>query len=269
MPRVFAAATLVIVAAVAGSAQSRSGRSVRPDGCDGSWSFDDDRVSRCEIRETTMPGFNPIDVDAGRNGGIRVRGSDRGDVFVRSRIVASGATDADARRVLGGVRVTASGGLLRAEGPATNENENWAVSFDLEVPRTAMLTLNTNNGGVRIEDFHGVAEFHARNGGITLANVGGDIHGETTNGGVTVDLEGDHWDGTGLDVRTRNGGIRLSLPANFSAQLETGTTHGRVSIDFPVQVSGTIGRLLTTTLGSGGPRLRAITTNGGVVIRQK
>jgi len=269
MPRALAAALMTILAAAIGTAQPRTSPAARPDTWCENASSDDDRVTRCEVREATIPGFNQIDVDAGRNGGIRVHGSDRGDVLVRSRIVASGATDADAQRLLGAVRVTTSGAVVRAEGPAAAQNEHWSVSFDLEVPRNAMLTLRTNNGGVRIDEFRGIAEFHARNGGISLVHVGGDIRGETTNGGVTVDLDGDHWDGPGLDVRTHNGGIKLSLPPHYSAQLETGTEHGRVSIDFPVQVSGTIGRRLATTLGSGGAPLRAITTNGGIVIRQK
>ena len=91
----------------------------------------------------------------------------------------------------------------------------------------------------------------------------------TTNGGVNVDVSGDHWDGSGLDVETRNGGIRLNLPRGFSAELEAGTTRGSVSIDFPVNVQGRIGRHLETTIGSGGPKLRAITVNGGVSIRQR
>src|SRR5262249_62371616 len=97
-----------------------------------------------------------------------------------------------------------------------------------------------------------------------------DIRGETTNGGLTVDLSGDRWDGAGLDVETKNGGIRMSLPEHYSAALETQTTNGRVSINFPVTVSGRIDtRQLQTTLGAGGARIRAITTNGGVRIERK
>ncbi|PYQ81252.1 MAG: hypothetical protein DMG01_04450 [Acidobacteria bacterium] len=112
-------------------------------------------------------------------------------------------------------------------------------------------------------------KFTARNGGVTLNNVGGDLRGETTNGGVTIDLRGDHWDGAGLDVETRNGGIRMTMPANYSAQLETGTTNGRINVDFPITVQGALGRQLTTILGAGGARIRAITTNGGVSIRRQ
>jgi len=228
-----------------------------------------DRARHCEIREDTISGANPLDVDAGHNGGIRVRGWDRGDVLIRTRIEASADNDADARRLVSGVRVDTGGGRIRADGPETRDHENWNVSFEINVPRTAMLTLNTNNGGISIDDFRGTATFHAHNGGLSLTNVGGDLRGETTNGGVNVSVAGDHWDGTGLDVETRNGGIMLNVPKGFSAELEAGTSQGRISIDFPITVTGTIGRHLQTTLGSGGPRVRAITTNGGVTIRQR
>jgi hypothetical protein len=232
-------------------------------------SSDRDRARHCEVREDTIGGANPLDVDAGRNGGIRVRGWDRGDVLVRTRIEASAETDADARRLVSGVRVDTGGGRIRADGPETRDRESWNVSFEINVPRTAMLTLNTSNGGISIDDFRGTATFHAHNGGLSLTNVGGDLRGETTNGGISVSVAGDHWDGSGLDVETRNGGITLNVPKGFSAELEAGTTQGRISIDFPVTVSGTFGRHLQTTLGSGGPKVRAITTNGGVTIRQR
>jgi hypothetical protein len=270
MLRTLLVTTAVAVAMVAaGSAQSRNRDAARTadTGCNDY--RNDDRASFCEVREATIGGANPLDIDAGRNGGIRVRGWDRGDVLVRTRIMASADTDADARRLASSVRIDTLGGRVRADGPDVNGDEHWSVSFDLQVPRTAMLTLNTQNGGISIADFRGSAQFHARNGGLSLIDVGGDLRGDTTNGGVTVDLAGDHWDGSGLDVETRNGGIRLTLPKGYSGELETGTTRGGLNIDFPINVQGTLGRHLTTTLGSGGPKVRAITTNGGVTIRER
>jgi len=263
-----AAALVAAGSAQTGRDSTRDTRRSSPLSCsDGN--YDNDRAVHCEIREDTIGGANPLDVDAGRNGGIRVRGWDRGDVQVRSRIQANANTDADARRIVAGVRIDTAGGRIRAEGPDTNGDASWSVSFEISVPRTAMLTLTTNNGGISIDEFRGSAKFHARNGGLTLNNVGGDIRGETTNGGVTVDLSGDHWDGAGLDVETRNGGIRMTLPKGFSAELEAGTTHGGISVDFPVTVQGRIRSHLETTIGAGGPKLRAMTTNGGVTIRQR
>jgi DUF4097 and DUF4098 domain-containing protein YvlB len=221
------------------------------------------------VREETIPAVNPLAIDARPNGGIRVRGWDRNDALVRSRIVASADTEADARRIVSSVRIVTASGDVHAEGPDRSRGEQWHVSFELQVPRAAMVTLTTTNGGISVEDYRGAATFHVKNGGVTLSNVGGDIRGETTNGGVRVELAGDRWDGTGLDVQTHNGGIRITMPKDYSAALEVGTTHGRVSIDVPVTVQGTIGRHLDTVLGSGGAKIRATTTNGGVSIRQK
>jgi hypothetical protein len=265
----FAAALTAAVLGVAVSAQTRRG-SNRSTSCNDFGNSD--RRSHCEVREETIPGggVNPLDVDAGKNGGIRVRGWDRADVHVRATVSAWADTDAEARQIVSGVRIVTGGGTIHPEGPdTTGRDSSWAVSFELDVPRTAMLTLNAHNGGISIDDFQGAAKFHAVNGGVTLRNVSGDIRGETVNGGLTIDLTGDHWNGAGLDVETRNGGIRMTLPEQYSASLETETTNGRINIDFPVTVQGRVTRSLTTTLGAGGAKLRAVTTNGGVTIRKQ
>jgi DUF4097 and DUF4098 domain-containing protein YvlB len=270
MPRaLLIAATLATVLTATGAAQTRDRGRGRSDTTTCADYGGSDRASYCEVREETIGGANPLDVNAGQNGGIRIHGWDRGDVRVRARIVGYADTDAEARRVVSGIRIDTAGGSVSATGPDGDRDSRWSVTFDLQVPRTALLTLTTHNGGIGIDGFRGTAKFQAENGGVTLRDVSGDIRGGTTNGGVTVDLTGDHWDGTGLDVETRNGGIRLNLPENYSADLETSTTNGRLNVDFPITVPGTIGRSLATTLGAGGAKLRAITTNGGVSIRRR
>ena len=93
--------------------------------------------------------------------------------------------------------------------------------------------------------------------------------GETTNGGVTVDVIGDHWDGTGLDVQTRNGGIRLTSAERLLRRARNRHDPWRHQHRLPDHDSGTNPQPSDTTLGSGGPKLRAMTTNGGVTIRQR
>jgi len=231
---------------------------------------DGDGATSCDVREAAIGAAGTIAIDAGRNGGITVRGWDRGDAMVRARVVAHAETAAEARRIASEVRLDTSAGV-RADGPAPSGDgdQGWSVSYEVSVPRNAMLTLAANNGGIVIEGFGGTATFHTRNGGISLRDVSGDIKGETTNGGVNVDLGGDRWDGAGLDVTTRNGGINIRMPEHYSAELEVGTTHGRLNIGVPITVQGSIGRSLTTVLGAGGARLRAVTTNGGVSVRPR
>lgn len=70
-------------------------------------------------------------------------------------------------------------------------------------------------------------------------------------------------------MRTSNGGVTLDIPQGYNAELETGTVNGGMEIDFPVTVQGRINRRIRTTLGRGGASIRAVTTNGGVKIRER
>ncbi len=263
MLRILGCSTLLLLfAAFAANAQTR----LEAMECDDGWS---DRARHCEIREETLAGGNPLDVDASPNGGIRVRGWDRSDVVLRTRISASADTEDEARRTVSQVRIETGGGEVRARGPQRGDDSHWSVSYELNVPQASRLTLRTLNGGISVHDLHGTVTFRATNGGVRLENVGGEFRGETSNGGVNVDLNGDRWDGTGLDVETHNGGVNLTIPSNYSAELETGTTNGRLRVDFPITVQGLLNKQIHTTIGGGGPRIRAITTNGGVVIRRR
>jgi hypothetical protein len=221
------------------------------------------------VREESLSGVRQLDVDTGGTGGIHVRGANRGDVRLRARILAYARTDADARDLVDQSRLTTSGGRIRVDTPRPREDENVAVSFELEIPRDADIVLNTRNGGIRVEEFRGRADARTVNGGLSFTEVGGDIRGETVNGGISIALEGSRWEGAGLDVKTRNGGVSMRMPSDYSAELDASTVNGGIAIDFPIVVQGRLSRLnrsISTTLGSGGAPLRVRTTNGGVRI---
>src|SRR4051812_26825392 len=115
----FAIALLGAVCTVAVSAQSRNRTGSAGGGCDDY--YNSDRPSFCEVREETIAtgAVNPLDVDAGQNGGIRVRGWDRSEVHMRARVSASADTDAEARQVVAGVRIVTGGRGTHAERPAS------------------------------------------------------------------------------------------------------------------------------------------------------
>lgn len=232
---------------------------------------DDARRGFCEVREYTVPAAGAtMTVDASPNGGISVDGASRGDILVRARVVGTAATDEEARAIAARVQIVATADRVTADGPRNlGRREGWHVSYRLDVPIRTPLSLQTTNGGIAIDNVNSRVEFRTVNGGVKLSRMGGDVAGRTTNGGVNVDLEGATWEGAGLDVQTSNGGVHLSIPAQYSAHLETGTTNGSLKIDFPVTVQGTIGRSFSTDLGGGGPTLRVNTSNGGVKITRK
>jgi hypothetical protein len=253
------------------SAQGRR-RGAFGDDCNQQWSSRRERV--CETRTYTMPGGAPLDVDAGPNGGVLVRAANRADVSVEARIVTDAGSEAEARARAAEVQVTASGGRVTATGPQRSDDGSWSVSFLIEVPQATPVTLSARNGPVALEDYTGQARLHAVNGPLRLVNVGGDIKGETTNGPVTVELEGIGWQGTGLDVETRNGPVRMRVPEDYSAQLELSTVNGPIAVShpgIPQPVFTRRGRRqpsgpFRATLGGGGPLVRATTVNGPVSV---
>jgi hypothetical protein len=233
--------------------------------CDEEWGrSESDRV--CFTLTGDFPNQSRLTVDAGLNGGVSVEGWSGERVEVRARVWANAGDETRAREIANQVRPRMEDGRLSADGPRTERREHWGVSWAVMVPYATDLDLETHNGGIAVTDVTGRIRFEALNGGVDLTGVGGDVAGRTTNGGLHIELDGNNWDGERLDVETTNGGVTLRIPADYSARLETGTVNGGIDIDFPVTVQGRLGRSLVTTLGEGGPLVRAVTTNGGVTI---
>jgi hypothetical protein len=229
----------------------------------------DDRYSACDVRQQELSANGQrITVDGGQNGGISVRAWDGDRVLIGARIETSAPSADEAKDIASRIRIVTDGGHIRADGPERRSHRSWSMSFVLLVPRQSNLSLRANNGGLHVAGVQGQIVLSTQNGGIALDGVGGAVHGHTTNGGLAIDLTGNRWNGDGLDVTTRNGGVRLTVPTNYSAQLETGTMNGGMDIDFPITVQGHIGHHLSTQLGAGGATVRATTTNGGVSVRQ-
>jgi hypothetical protein len=263
------AGAVVLVALSGPAAVAQDGWTVTPgDGWCSDRDGGRDRERYCEVRTIGLGGLGSVAVDAAPNGGIEVTASDVAEVRLEAKVMAVSATVEEARRLTSAVRVRTSG-RISATGPSTRDREWWSVSYRLTVPARTDLDLRTHNGGITLAGVRGRTEFETVNGGVKVSDSGGSVRGRTTNGGVKVALTGTQWDGDGLDVTTTNGGVTLEVPSDYNAHLETATVNGGVHIDFPVRVQGRLDRQLSTDLGSGGPTIRAVTTNGGVTVRRR
>ena len=273
MPRVLFALIVTMVAAAAVlPAQRRDATASQSsdDWCREGRS-DWNRETVCDIREETLGPLTRIDVDTGGNGGISVRGTDRSDVRLRTRLMASGRTQDDAREVLSAIELTTSGGVIQATGPRRLDDKRWwSVAMELEVPRRIDMALRTSNGGIQVSNVEGMADLRTSNGGIVMDDVDGDVQGRTTNGGVRVRLRGQRWQGAGLTLTTTNGGVNFDVPDGYSADLEARTTNGGIRVDFPVTLQGNMSRRhINATLGSGGAPIKLTTTNGGITVSRR
>lgn len=269
MRRFPVSAFIVAIVVVTGVAQAQIDDRARRwrDDCERDWN--QDRARFCEVRNYTLSPTDRISVDGRDNGGVAFYGGDRREIRVVARVQVSADDHATAAEVAKQIRVFTEGGRVRSEGPSRRRHTSWSVSYDVYVPTRTNLEAVTQNGGIAAERVQGEMSFEATNGGIRLSDVGGDVHARTTNGGVVAELSGTSWQGRGLDLQTTNGGATVHVPRGYNAQLETGTTNGPMRVDFPITVRGSLTRRISTQLGSGGPLLRVITTNGGVHIAQR
>jgi DUF4097 and DUF4098 domain-containing protein YvlB len=232
------------------------------------WS-NDDRVSFRDLREMTIPATGSLTVDAGRNGGIHVIGSDRNDTVVRACVQTWGTTDEAAKAAASGIRISTSG-TIKADGA---DDKNMSVSFQVLVPRSTSVNLSAKNGGISVSGTDGTTEFETVNGGVNLVDLSGNVKGSTINGGVHVVLAGSSWRGSGLDVTTTNGGVHISMPSNYAAHLEASTVNGGFHSDIPalnVTTEDKRGdwhsrtRRIDMNLNGGGAPIKVTTSNGGV-----
>jgi DUF4097 and DUF4098 domain-containing protein YvlB len=231
--------------------------------------YGDGRLAgHCEIKEQTLPAGGAITVDGKTNGGVSVKGWDRNEILVRAKIETRAPSQSEADQLAQQVRIETGALNIHAEGPDSRDDYQWYVSYEIFVPRRSDLSLTAHNGGISISDVGGKIDFKTMNGGVTLRRVSGAVSGSTTNGGLHVELAGARWEGEMLNVKTTNGGVNLVLPDNYSAHIETSTVNGNVASEFPLNVQmtdrGRLPKEINVDLGSGGPTIRATTTNGGV-----
>jgi hypothetical protein len=224
----------------------------------------------CEVREVRLPKGGVVSVDGRPNGGVKVTGGDGDAVVVRAVVQARAGSDADAKALAAAVRVVTNGGAIHAEGPTTHGERQWSVNFVLAVPPRTDLDVETENGGISVQDVDGRMRLTAENGGIALRDLAGDVRARSENGPVRVTLAGSRWLGAGLDAETVNGPVTVAIPNGYAAHLETGTVNGGMAIDFPITVTGHVDlKRFSTDIGGGGPLIRVVTTNGPVSVHRE
>ena len=174
----------------------------------------------------------PVTINARSHGMIYVRGADRADYNVEVCKFAIAGSRSDADQLLRSIAVTHNGGFVSATGPS-ERNARWQVVYFVQAPRDAALSLETGNNPVQATDVNGKLTVRAangplalkgcsgtidaetENGPISMTGGSGDVHLRASNGPVSLHLADTVWNGPGLEVRTNNGPLSVSLPGGF------------------------------------------------------
>lgn len=144
------------------------------------------------------------------------------------------------------------------------------VSFKLKVPATASLDkIETVNSTVDLAGARGTTEVITVNGQIHARELGGSAHLEAVNGEVDASFAAlpAH---ENVVLKSVNGAIKVTLPADAGFQLHSSVVNGRVHCDFPLQgQSRNGGQRLDGTIGDGRATVSAESVNGGIQIGKR
>jgi hypothetical protein len=189
-----------------------------------------------------------------------------------------------------------------------DEDRNWrryvTVAMTVLVPRGTQVKVLTGNGAISVERVGGDVQASTGNGRVRVEGTEGSVRVSTGNGDVDVrgakasvrvstgngrvnvtTSEGPVEARTGngdIDVSmtqlkahddmtfsTGSGGVRVTLPAGYNGELDATTGNGEVRSDFDLKIEGRMNpRHIRATIGTGGPRLRLTTGNGGLEVRK-
>jgi DUF4097 and DUF4098 domain-containing protein YvlB len=232
--------------------------------CEARDSHEDNRYTVAVEKSGTLAGAALERINPSPNGAVIIHGSDRNDVSIRACIHATAPSEQEARSLANDIQISKGAGNIEPDGPRTDHDRHWSVSYEIWLPKQSNLDVKTVNGAIKIADVRGTIDTSNVNGGMELLRLGGEVKSSTVNGGVKVELGGSTWEGNGLSVSTTNGGIRFNVPASYSANVETSTVNGGIHCDFPISVQGRLEKHVSFQLGSGGPQIRTSTVNGGI-----
>lgn len=200
-----------------------------------------------------------------------------------------------------GDRVTID--LERARGGWHWDSGHRRIDIEIRLPRAADLTLRTSDGHVSITALSGNLDVQTSDGHITLADIRGKLRLRSSDGhieGTGLDgmLDAETSDGRirvrgrfdRLDLRTSDGSIEaevlsgsrastvwslrssdgnvvLRVPDGLAADLDARTQDGTITTDFPITVSGEVGRShLQGKLNAGGSTIQLRTSDGNIRI---
>ena len=232
------------------------------------------RAVHCEVRDVgVLPRRETIEVDGDQFTGVQIFGAQRNDIRVRLIVQAQGDDIADARRLASEVRVDLTRPVWTVDAPRLDGEGNRryrrhaAGVLVIDTPVETNLTARTQHAPLFVQNLHGRLDVSGRHGPVTMREIGGDVRARSAHGPLTIELRGTRWQGAGLDAVAQHGPLTLRIPREFGADLEVGAEHGPLNIDFPVTVTRFDPSRISTKLGAGGPRIRALAQHGPLIIR--
>jgi hypothetical protein len=139
------------------------------------------------------------------------------------------------------------------------------VDYVVRVPRTARVKVANVNGQVEVERITAEVSASTVNGSVEIHDAEAAVEASVVNGRVDVAFARVGPEGRG-SIRTTNGSLHLTLPADANADVEARTVNGSLRCDFDLAGESRSKRHLEGRIGAGGGRFELRAVNGSVSI---
>ena len=208
--------------------------------------------------DVTVPPGTALRSKSG-SGSQRIEGVD-GDL-----VVSTGSGSVNVRRSGGRVRAsTGSGGVTAQDVGGAFEASTGSGSIDGTGVK-GPISARTSSGSIEVtQTGGGDVEASSSSGSIKVRGVQGAVRASTTSGSLAIEGQmARDW-----RLSSSSGHVTVSVPANQGFELDASSSSGRIDTDFPITVSGTIGKhALRGAARGGGPLLHVRTSSGGISIQ--
>lgn len=185
---------------------------------------------------------------------------------VRGMVTASSGSGAIHVRDAGGdVRATTGSGSILAEMVGGSLSAGTGSGAIDGVNVKGGISVKTGSGSVHVSQAGGgPVDASSGSGSIHLTGLHGSVRASTSSG--TLNVQGEQTSDWRLS--TSSGNVTIELAGRPAFALDAHSSSGRIDTQYPVTVSGTIGRReLRGSVNGGGPLLHVRTSSGGIRIR--
>lgn len=157
-------------------------------------------------------------------------------------------------------------------GAHMHSHDRWgthgSMDVTVELPATMPADARSVSGDVRISGAHGAVRAASVSGDLTLRGLyATSVHASSVSGDVDVGVAQLSGDGP-LTFRSVSGDVTVTVPQGLNADFSMSTVSGDLNTDFPLTLSGRLGRRsIHARIGNGGRDLSISTVSGDVRLR--
>jgi hypothetical protein len=127
---------------------------------------------------------------------------------------------------------------------------------------TGEAAVSTSNGAIQVDDYEGVLDLDTSNGRIVMSGVVGAVNAQSSNGRIS--FVGTLAEGVAHRISTRNARIDVTVPADASLQIEATTSNASISTNLPL-VGDTEGKDWSAVLNPPATASLTLSTSNGSI----